>query len=54
MGRQIDLECLRVESRFINGHMLVICIPAERRASPQILYSQGISSLDWSTGLDWL
>ncbi len=29
MGRQLSLECLSLWKEFINGHMLMICIPAE-------------------------
>ena len=34
MGRQIDLECLRLESRVIIRQISVMCIPAESRARP--------------------
>ena len=34
MGRQIALECLTVEERFIIGQMIRECIPAESGAVP--------------------
>jgi hypothetical protein len=54
MGGQTRLECLRVESRFINGQIVRECLGAESGASPQILNGQGKTVQDWSTGYDWL
>lgn len=34
MGRQIRLECLKVESRFINGQIIMECIGADGAALP--------------------
>ena len=44
VGRQIALECLRVESRFINGQISYVCLGAERGALP-LFYNKVIHRL---------
>jgi hypothetical protein len=54
MGGQIGRKCLTVEEMFINGQIVMRCLPAESGASPQILNGQAKTAYDWSTGQDWL
>ena len=54
MGGQIGRNCLTVEEMFINGQILMRCLPAESRDLPQFLTNQGKTAQDWSTGQNWL
>ena len=54
MGGQIGRNCLTVEEMFIIGQICYGCLGAESGDRPLFLFSQAISSQDWSTGYDWL